>query len=59
MRSPRRDIVKFEAFIRVLVNLTMYNLDTLSKFSDFESLPYLNVCKTLKKILAFCYKSIL
>lgn len=43
MKSPRRDMVKMEEFLRVLVNLTFYNLITLNKFTDFESLPYLNV----------------
>lgn len=49
MISPRRDMMKLEAFLRVLVNLTMFNLDTLTKFGDFESLSYMRVCKARNK----------
>lgn len=46
MISPQRDIVELEAFLRILVNLTMYNLDTLSKFENasFQNLHYMRVC---------------
>ncbi|XP_031619228.1 acid-sensing ion channel 5-like [Contarinia nasturtii] len=40
---------KFEEFLRVLVNLTMFNLHTLSKFGDYESLPYTRVIDELTK----------
>lgn len=49
MISPRRDMMKLEAFLRVLVNLTMFNLDTLANFGDFESLSYMRVCKDRDK----------
>lgn len=43
MHSANRNMVKLESFVRSLVNLTMYNLFTLAKFTDFESLPHLSV----------------
>lgn len=49
MIAPRRDMVKLEVFLRVLVNLTMFNLDTLTTFGDFESLSYMRVCKAFDK----------
>lgn len=44
MHTPHRNMMKLESLLRVLVNLTMYNLNTLAPFRDFESLPYLRVC---------------
>lgn len=48
MHSANRNMVKLESFVRALVNLTMYNLHTLAKFTDFESLPHLSVSQIKK-----------
>ncbi|XP_055295694.1 sodium channel protein Nach-like [Sitodiplosis mosellana] len=47
MNLPRHSMLKLEAFLRVLVNLTMYNLDSLSKFGDFKSPIVMQVIEKL------------
>lgn len=50
MTLKHSEMVKLEAFLRALVNLTIFNLETILKFDGFESMPYTRVRSYDKEI---------